>query len=107
MLKLKVELSQVIAPLIYAALESPLKSFNEKHWREAVLDPSYIMVLNYEVSVYNVEVDEGMKMVVTAPGLPLGELAKLRERVNEAIAAEKQEDRMVVCNYDCYVSVVE
>jgi hypothetical protein len=35
MLKLKVELSQVIAPLIYAALESPLKSFNEKHWREA------------------------------------------------------------------------
>jgi hypothetical protein len=101
--KVKPYITIVTAPEITETERQAL----EKHWREAVLDPSYIMVLNYEVSVYNVEVDEGMKMVVTAPGLPLGELAKLRERVNEAIAAEKQEDRMVVCNYDCYVSVVE
>jgi hypothetical protein len=33
-LKLKVELRQVIAPLVYEALEAPLRSYSEKHWRE-------------------------------------------------------------------------
>jgi hypothetical protein len=35
MLKLKVELGQVIEPLVYEALESPLRTYSEKHWREA------------------------------------------------------------------------
>jgi hypothetical protein len=35
MLKLKVELRQVIAPLIYEALRTSLNSFAEEHWREA------------------------------------------------------------------------
>ena len=37
MLELKVELKQVIEPLVYEALKTPLKTFTEKHQREADL----------------------------------------------------------------------
>jgi hypothetical protein len=78
----------------------------ESHWREAVLDPDYTVVLNYECRVDLIDVRPGYNVLVQAPGIPASEVRKLRSKVNKALKAKKQVDRVVVLNYECRIDAV-
>jgi hypothetical protein len=92
----------IVAPEIPTSECDPLK----KHWQEAEEDPDYAVVVNYECRVDQVEVPDGHKILVVAPGIPLEDLKKLREQLNTALDADEQSDRVVVCNYECRIDVI-
>jgi hypothetical protein len=92
----------VVAPTIPETERKAL----EKHYREALLDPAYTVILNYEAHVDLVQLPEGSQMIIVAPGIPVNELMKLRTKFEAARDAEAPEDRLVVCNYDVRVDVV-
>ena len=79
----------------------------QDHWVEAVHDPDYTLVVNYECYMAQVEIPEDCKVLIVAPGIPLADLDLLRERVAAARAAEDEEERVVVCNYECRIDVLE
>ncbi len=79
----------------------------EKHYKEAERDPDYIVVINYEARVDLVETPEYAKIFVTAPGIAADELASLSKRVHKARYAKKQEDRLVVCNYEVRIDTIK
>lgn len=76
-------------------------------WKEVVLDPEYILVVNYELYAAQIELPKNSRMLIVAPDIPLKELDLLRKRVDVARSAVNEEDRVVVCNYDCTINVVE
>jgi len=78
----------------------------EQHWREAILDPAYTVVLNYDCRVDVIDVRSDYKMLVIAPGIPASEVRKLRRKVDKALAAKKEVDRLVVVNYECRIDTV-
>jgi hypothetical protein len=84
---------------------SELKAL-EKHCREAILDPDYTLVTNYEVRITVIERQPYAMLVVTANGIPTSEVLELRKRIDTALDAEKPEDRLVVLNYECQIFTV-
>lgn len=78
----------------------------EAHWREAVLDPAYTVVLNYDCRVAVIDIRPGYRMLVQAPGVSPSELRKLRQKVEKALKAKKVVDRTVVVNYDCRIDAI-
>ena len=78
----------------------------EQHWKDAVLDPNYNVVLNYECRVALIDVRPGYNVLVQAPGLPTLEIRKLAKTVNKARKAKKLVDRVIVTNYECRIDVV-
>ena len=90
------------APGIPTSEVKPLK----KHYREAIKDPAYTVVLNYEARVDLIETPKGSKLFVTAPGLPTSEVKKLAKKVNKARKASKPQDRLVVVNYEVRIDAI-
>jgi hypothetical protein len=78
----------------------------EQHVKEAVLDPDYAVILNYEARMDEFTVPEGHKVLIQAPGVPALEIQSLRERFDKVRAAEKPEDRVLVCNYEVRIDVI-
>jgi len=78
----------------------------KKHWQEAEDGTNYAVVLNYECGVWLINTPRNAKYLVQAPGMPTGEISALRKRIDDAISAKKQKDRIVVCNYECRIDVV-
>lgn len=92
----------VIAPGIP---ESERKAL-EKHYKEAERDPAYTVVLNYEARVDLIEIPAKAKVFVVAPGIPASELMALSKKITKATKAKKQEDRLVVVNYECRIDTI-
>jgi hypothetical protein len=78
----------------------------EKHCREALLDPDYTLVTNYEIRITVLERHPNEMLIVTADGLPVSEVLELRKRVDAALDAEKPEDKLIVVNYECLMFTV-
>jgi hypothetical protein len=78
----------------------------EAHWREAILDPSYTVVVNYECRANLIVALPGNKLLVTAPGLPTSEVRKLAKKVDKARNGKREADRLVVVNHECRIDVV-
>jgi hypothetical protein len=76
------------------------------HWQEAERDPKYTVVLNYECRIDLVETPADAKVLVTAPGIPTDEVTLLKKQVANAKKATKQEDRLVVVNYECRIDTI-
>jgi hypothetical protein len=77
----------------------------EAHVREAILDPDYTLVLNYEAVLEEVVIPEGSKVLVAAPGIPVSEVQVLRGMFDKARTATEPQDRLVVLNYEVRVEV--
>ena len=92
----------VIAPSIPTSERFAL----EKHVKEAILDPDYAVILNYEATMEEFVIPEGSKVLIQAPGVPASEIHDLRERFDKVRAAEKPEDRVLVVNYEVRVDVI-
>jgi len=90
------------APGIPTSEVQPLK----EHYREAIQDSAYTVVLNYEARVDLVETPKGSKLFVVAPGLPSSEVKKLAKEINKARRASKPQDRLVVVNYECRIDAI-
>jgi len=74
-----------------------------EHIREAILNPDYVVITNYEVQFTVVEKLPFNLLIINAPSVPYEEVKALRVRVESALAAEKPEDKLVVINYECLV----
>jgi hypothetical protein len=96
-------LTLIQAPDIPGSEVTALKA----HYQEAIADPSYAVVLNYEARVDLIEAPLGTKLLVTAPGIPVSELKKLRTMVAKARKATQPKDRLVVVNYYCRIDAIE
>lgn len=92
----------VVAPGIPASE----RTFLEKHWKQAELDPEYSVVLNYECRVDLIETRPGSKLLVIANGIPTSEVRRLVKKVDKARKAKKQLDRLIVVNYNCRIDAV-
>lgn len=92
----------LIAPEIPTSECKHLKA----HWQEAVLDPDYSVVLNYECRVNLVPTPRNAQYLVIAPGIPVSEIEALRKQIDKARKAKKLEDRIVVCNYEMRLDIV-
>jgi hypothetical protein len=92
----------VIAPSIPTSERIAL----EAHVKEAVLDPDYAVILNYEATMEEFVIPEGHKVLIQAPGVPVSEIQDLRKRFDVVRAAEKPEDRVLVVNYEIRVDVI-
>jgi hypothetical protein len=78
---------------------SELKAL-KAHWQEAERDPNYSVVVNYECVVSLIETPKDTKFVIVAPGVPTSEVTALKKQFRQAKRAKKQEDRIVVVNYE-------
>ena len=96
-----VRITLVVAPGIPESEREALES----HVRETVLDPDYTLVLNYDAVMDEVLIPEGSKVLIVANGIPVSDLAKLRERFNAARLAEKPQNRVIVVNYEVRIDV--
>ena len=92
----------VIAPHIPTSERFAL----EAHVKEAVLDPDYAVILNYEATMEEFVIPEGSKVLIQAPGIPVAEIHELRARFDKVRAAEKPEDRVLVVNYEVRIDVI-
>jgi hypothetical protein len=92
----------VIAPSIPTSERNAL----EAHVKEAVLDPDYAVILNYEARMEEFTVPQGSKVLIQAPGIPPSEIDNLRKRFDVVRAAEKPEDRVLVVNYEVRIDVI-
>ena len=92
----------VIAPHIPTSERLAL----EEHVKEAVLDPDYAVILNYEATMEEFVIPEGHKVLIQAPGVPFSEIIELRKRFDKVRAAEKPEDRVLVVNYEVRIDVI-
>src|SRR5271170_6564447 len=75
----------------------------EEHYLEAILDPAFVLAVNYEIRIDIIEKKPTDKMVVTANGIPHEELLDLRRRVQAALLAKKPQEKFVVVNYECLI----
>lgn len=98
----EIPVTLVIAPNIPTSERIAL----EKHVKEAVLDPDYSVIVNYEMQMEEFVIPEGSKVVIMAPNVPVSEIVRLREEFDKVRAAEKPEDRVLVCNYEVRIDVV-
>lgn len=73
----------------------------ERHWREAMRDPFYSVVTNYDVSVHSVIVGQDQAIVVNAPDIPPSTLKELRKMVDR-----KLKNNLIVTNYHVSAQVV-
>jgi hypothetical protein len=89
----------VVAPQVPTTEVAALK----KHYIESILDPDYLLVVNYELRIDVIEKNLNDKLIVVAPGIPVTELKALKQMVDEALAGDKPEDRVVVVNYECLI----
>jgi hypothetical protein len=70
----------------------------ENHWREAIADPSYTVVTNYELRVDEFCWDAKKEFLsVVAPDIPTSALRALKKRIKAAI---RSKNGIVVVNYD-------
>jgi hypothetical protein len=92
----------VIAPGIPTSERQAL----EAHVREAVLDPEYTLILNYDAKIEEFVIPEGNKVLIVAPGIPASEVHDLRERFDKVRAGVKPEDRVLAVNYEVRVDVI-
>ena len=97
-----VPVTLVIAPGIPTSERLAL----EKHVKEAVLDPDYTVILNYEATMEEFVIPEGSKVLIQAPGVPVAEIQDLRERFDKVREAANPEDRVLVVNYEVRVDVI-
>ncbi len=77
----------------------------EKHWKEAIGDPSYVVITNYNVYTKQCCFNGATEfLAVTAPNVPFSEVLKLRKRVDRAIAksTRQQKPAFIFANYDVY-----
>jgi hypothetical protein len=77
----------------------------ENHWKEAIGDPSYVVVTNYNVYTKQYCFNGASEfLAVTAPDVPISEVLKLRKKVDRAIAksTKQQKPAFVFANYDVY-----
>jgi len=92
----------VLAPEIPCSEVSAL----EKHYQEAIDDPNYSVIVNYDLYTKDAffNVDEEF-VVLTAPGLPLEELRKFRKKFDRAVRlSKKTKGRVYIfANYDVTV----
>lgn len=90
----------VIAPEIpYSALDD-LKL----RWKEAMVDPTDLVVTNYEVYVDTVSYDpENNFLKVAAPGIPLEEVRKLKKQIDKAL---RKKDAIVFVNYNLHIQLM-
>jgi len=94
---MKNKLTFVIAPSIPF---SELKALR-KHWKEAVKDPRYLLVTNYEMRVDVVKYDPAdEQLTVLAPDIPSDEVTALRKRVTKAM---KKKEAVVFVNHEVCV----
>jgi hypothetical protein len=75
----------------------------EKRFKESVINPEYILIANYEVRIDVIKKKRTEKVFITAPNIPSSEVHALRQKVEEALAAKKPEDRVIVVNYECLI----
>lgn len=75
----------------------------EEHYLETLLDPSSVLVVNYEVRFDVIEKAPTDRIIVTAPGIPQEELLALQGRVKAAMLAENPQEKFVVVNYECLI----
>jgi hypothetical protein len=75
----------------------------EEHFLETVLDPTSVLAVNYEIRIDIIEKEPNAKIIVTAPGIPHGELLELRRRIAAAFLAEKPQEKFIVVNYECLI----
>jgi hypothetical protein len=92
----------VIAPSIPTSERIAL----EAHVKEAILDPDYAVILNYEATMEEFVIPEGSKVLIQAPGIPVAEIHELRARFDKVRAAENPEDRVLVVNYEVRIDVI-
>lgn len=78
----------------------------ELHVKEAIQDPDYAVILNYEAKMEEFVIPEGSKILIQAPGVPVAEIHDLRARFDKVRAMEKPEDRVLVVNYEVRVDVI-
>jgi len=70
----------------------------EEHWREAIADPRYTVITNYNLSVNEFEWDAKKEFIsVIAPDIPVSEVKLLKKKINKAI---RSKDGIVIVNYD-------
>ena len=73
----------------------------EKHVKDAIDDPDYVIVVNYEVRWDVIEIDAGDKLLATTEsGLPTGDVAALQKKLSD-----KTTD-LIVVNYKAKVHVI-
>jgi hypothetical protein len=82
------------------------RTFLEKHWREAELDPNHVVALNYECRVDLIYTPADCKLLVQAPEIAASEVIRLKSRVVKARKAKRQEDRLIVVNYECRIDAI-
>ena len=92
----------VIAPSIPTTERLAL----EKHVKEAILDPDYSVIVNYDMQMEEFVIPDGSKVVIVAPDVPVAEIHRLREEFDKVRAAEKPEDRVLVVNYEVRIDVI-
>jgi hypothetical protein len=87
-------LQLVMAPDIPASEVEAL----EAHWREAIADPKYTVVTNYELRVDQFCWDAKKEFLsVVAPSIPTPALRALKKRIKAAV---RSKNGIVVVNYD-------
>lgn len=79
----------------------------EAHVKEAIQDPAYTLILNYEAMLFEFVIPENSKVLIIAPGVPVSEIHDLRERFDKARESTDRKDRVLVCNYDVRIDVVD
>jgi hypothetical protein len=92
-------LTLVIAPEIPNKETKILK----KHYQEALRDPAYTVITNYEVHVATVEYNRDSILVVTAPDLPVPDVTRLQKRI---VKARRKKHGLLVVNFELNVQVV-
>ncbi len=91
----------VIAPGIPTAERFAL----EDHVKEAFRDPSYTVVVNYDVENVEIELGKNDFLFVQAPGVPCIEVKDLRKRIDKAL--RKKKVHPIVANYELIFHVLQ
>lgn len=61
----------------------------ESHWAEALRDPSYTIVTNYELRVDEISISPNDRLFVLAPDIPPKDLAKLNKTIADMRRGKK------------------
>jgi hypothetical protein len=72
----------------------------EAHWDEAVADPTYVVVVNYDIRIDQVVIPEGSIVLIVAPGAPVGEIPELRNKIMNP------ETTRIAVNYELFVECI-
>lgn len=58
-------------------------TFLEEHFRKALADPDFVVVVNYNVYVASLDYGDQTSLAISAPDIPPAELAVLRKKIDD------------------------